>query len=437
MIHIVNPNDWESITANVADAVNNGGSCTVSSPTVIVLASSFVDVTYTCTYGSAPSPSNGTNTATVTWNGAAASTPSSSATGTASFDFGSVSPTLIDTCVAVSDTLGGSLGTVCVGGSNPTTFNYSKTFTDPVGVCTSHTNTATFTTNDTGATGSASQTVTDCQTGGFVSDTGFCSVPLTNTRLVFTQDSSTTYNLQASNPGQYYYNFFFVGSAASATTFTATIPFPFVTQGAVPIQVFNASLFPSCGGTVPSSNFNSLFSISPTSITLSSYSPQNMGSTVTVTFTVGSGGLPSGSYWFAIHLNYGLKGFDYTKSGSNAIAATGPSVTILNGQTYTFSNSVSASSTISSSNVFYKDPGFIGVITNSAGTPISGVSVKISIGGSMKVVVYTDQNGVYQYQYTYSGPKTTYTITATYGTATKTVTGSLTTKSLITADFTF
>jgi len=68
----------------------------------------------------------------------------------------------------VSDTIGGSLGTACVGGANPKTFTYSNTVNVPQFGCKSYDNTATFTTDDTGATGSAGQTVTVCgpaQTG--------------------------------------------------------------------------------------------------------------------------------------------------------------------------------------------------------------------------------------------------------------------------------
>jgi hypothetical protein len=60
-----------------------------------------------------------------------------------------------------------TLGTVCVGDANPTTFKYSRSYTVKPG-CHDYTNTASFTTNDTGATGSDDATVTICgplQTG--------------------------------------------------------------------------------------------------------------------------------------------------------------------------------------------------------------------------------------------------------------------------------
>jgi hypothetical protein len=51
---------------------------------------------------------------------------------------------------------------VCVGDANPTIFTYSRTVPIPVNDCVSYDNTATFTTNDTGTTSSASQTVKVC-----------------------------------------------------------------------------------------------------------------------------------------------------------------------------------------------------------------------------------------------------------------------------------
>jgi hypothetical protein len=75
------------------------------------------------------------------------------------FDFSTATVEHVDECVAVTDTMAGSLGTVCVGDS-PKTFTYTKTI-GPFGTCGPHvvSNTSAFTTNDTGATGSASANV--------------------------------------------------------------------------------------------------------------------------------------------------------------------------------------------------------------------------------------------------------------------------------------
>src|SRR5258708_30102865 len=80
--------------SNVTDAVDDGGSCVVTGGTgVSVPAGSSVDLSYSCTYASAPTPSAGTNTATATWNKAASFTPDGSAKGTATFAF--ATPTTI------------------------------------------------------------------------------------------------------------------------------------------------------------------------------------------------------------------------------------------------------------------------------------------------------------------------------------------------------
>lgn len=86
------------------------------------------------------------------------------------FTFSDVSftKTEIDECVDVTDTFDGgaaeTLGTVCVSGyANPTYFRYSRTIAIPAYGCLSYLNTATFVTNDTGATGSDSVTVQVCR----------------------------------------------------------------------------------------------------------------------------------------------------------------------------------------------------------------------------------------------------------------------------------
>jgi len=167
-ITVNNPNDWEAVTVNITDAINNGGTCTVTGGTsVSVPASGSVNRSYTCTYSSAPSPTSGTNTATVTWDKTAASTPNGSATGTAGANFASATVNTIDECVSVTDSVKGALGTACVGEANPKTFTYSVTYYGPAaGTCVTKPNTATFTTNDTHATGSDSKSVQVCSFKG-------------------------------------------------------------------------------------------------------------------------------------------------------------------------------------------------------------------------------------------------------------------------------
>jgi hypothetical protein len=168
-ITITNPNTDDVTGVDLTDAVDNGGTCAVTNGTGLTVPgtssqSNSVTRSYTCTYDSAPSPASGTNTATASWpdnelsNGTLAA---GSATGSADFDFGAVNPKEIDDCISVSDSYQGSLGTACVADA-PKSFTYSRTIQVPANDCQSYPNTATFTTDDTGATGSASQTVTVC-----------------------------------------------------------------------------------------------------------------------------------------------------------------------------------------------------------------------------------------------------------------------------------
>ena len=162
-ITVNNPNDWEAITANVSDGVNNGGTCTVSGGTgVTIPPSTSAIVGYSCTYLVAPNPLSGTNTATAEWDKTAYATPTGSATGTAAAVF-SAPTTIIDGSVTVTDTLGGSLGTVSYTDSSPKTFTYSNTVPVPAHDCVTYNNTATFTTDTTGTTGSASAAATVCR----------------------------------------------------------------------------------------------------------------------------------------------------------------------------------------------------------------------------------------------------------------------------------
>jgi hypothetical protein len=158
-ITVTNPNDWEAITANVTDAVDNGGVCTVTNGTgVSIPAQGSVTLDYSCTYALAPSPAAGVNTAKATWDNSVFSTPNGSAVGTAGLTF--VNPTKeIRKTITVTDTFNGStgtLGTVAFGGAG--TFTYARNVTVPAtGTCATYPNTAKIV--ETGQSASVSVTV--------------------------------------------------------------------------------------------------------------------------------------------------------------------------------------------------------------------------------------------------------------------------------------
>src|SRR2546425_631300 len=238
--------------------------------------------------------------------------------------------------------------------------------------------------------------------------------------LIFIEDPANpgTFELTASNPGQFYYNVFYNGPAGSPVSLAIRIPYPFVTQGSVPIQEFSQVSFNSQGCFVPSgqltgftvSGTTTTTSSGATSITLDDYTPQAMGSFVTLTV---SGTVPAtGLVYVTIHLDYGLKTFTgYVNTNNNAVN-TDSRRTVPQLQSYTFSYNTlvgnptqTDSQTVQSENVFKGcGKGFCGVVTDSQGTPVQGVSIQIySLTGQLIGTVTTDQYGFYSFSYTLLG----------------------------------
>ncbi len=152
VITLSNPNNWEAITlTSLADAVDNGGVCTVAPGPYIVPArvgavNGTLSVSYTCTYAGMPSSYSGTNTATATWSAATYFTPSGWAAGSQAFALAQDGST--NKTVTVTDTFAGDLGTVTATDVVPWAskeFKYSKDFTGVGGTCTKYDNTATIT----------------------------------------------------------------------------------------------------------------------------------------------------------------------------------------------------------------------------------------------------------------------------------------------------
>jgi hypothetical protein len=156
----------------VSDQISGAGSptpnCGVTFPYSLAAGG-----TLTCSYtASLPDATSRTNTATATiqnysYDKDGNPTPSGTTnfSGTAAVSFSNAAVTEIDECIAVSDTNVGNLGTVCAGDA-PKTFTYSLTFgkhpdADVKLQCgnNTHTNIASFVTNDTGATGQDTWTV--------------------------------------------------------------------------------------------------------------------------------------------------------------------------------------------------------------------------------------------------------------------------------------
>lgn len=161
-ISVFNPND-ASMSADVSDQLSNGVTCAVTDGAGATLAPGPNDFAYQCDLTGLPEGQLD-NTATVTW----AEQPFGDETlagGSESFTFTSISfsQVNVDDNVTVSDTFAGTLGTVSQSDASPKLFTYSRTVPIPANGCVTYGNTATFTADDTGATGSASQSVQACR----------------------------------------------------------------------------------------------------------------------------------------------------------------------------------------------------------------------------------------------------------------------------------
>ncbi len=164
-ISVHNPAPVTATLNSVSDVISGVGPasvfCGVSFPYTLPAGG-----TLDCTYEQdLPDGSNRTNTATASlqnysYDYQMNATPSGTSdfSGSAAVDFGAASVTEVDECVDVSDTHAGSLGAVCYP-DVPKLFEYSRLFSFLSGGTFTFDNTASFVTNDTGATGSASSTV--------------------------------------------------------------------------------------------------------------------------------------------------------------------------------------------------------------------------------------------------------------------------------------
>jgi hypothetical protein len=165
-ITVFNPNFGDVTGVDVTDQLSDGTICTVTGGSAATVTSGDNDFDYSCSLAALPAGPI-TNTATATWSAQSIDDGSLAAGSPSATVPVSFTADLIDECVDVTDSFNGAnpptaLGTVCVGDPNPKSFTYSHTVNVPASDCVSYSNTATFTTNDTATTGSASQTVTVC-----------------------------------------------------------------------------------------------------------------------------------------------------------------------------------------------------------------------------------------------------------------------------------
>jgi hypothetical protein len=269
-----------------------------------------------------------------------------------------------------------------------------------------------------------------------------CNISLTGPqfRLLFTPDVSHPgcYKLNASNPGQFYYNVFVTNTPGVDVSLTVTVPFPFITQGAVPIHEYDGltayvnsgpldSTCPAPTCIIPGNDVSTAF-INQNTATTVSCGPLSSGTAKTITVT---GKIPaSGVLMVAIHLDYGLKGCtgynqNTTTPYPDAVNCGGSSVQIPGQSSYSFSVSGSQTDTypLSSFNVFKKNPGVGGagnhavvadgvvVLEGVPGVPVV-LSTASKIAASNTLATgSTDSDGWYILPYKYTGKATTLYVT--------------------------
>ncbi|VVB61376.1 Uncharacterised protein [uncultured archaeon] len=229
--------------------------------------------------------------------------------------------------------------------------------------------------------------------------------------LLFTRDITdlTKYKLTASNPGQFFYNTFYIGTPGTTVDIQLLIPSPFVTQGAVPIHIYSGVTVTSCDG---------FDCFSPYDEIANKALDPGTGDTITID------DIPvpdSGLVYVRIHLDFGWKKqTGYNVGTSNLADNSNNAFDIPNLNSYLFQYKIdtaiqSGSPTIQNINIFKNDPGFFGIVTVS-GEPVQGVKITIkdSAGRTLGTAT-TDENGYYLFYYKYTGKEAKFTVAITSG----------------------
>jgi hypothetical protein len=227
-------------------------------------------------------------------------------------------------------------------------------------------------------------------------------------RLILTPDqSASVFKLNASNPGQFYYNILYLGSGD--TCLIITLPYPFVTQGAMPVHVYESVTMEyndSQTCFVPGNEIAN----SPTQVTLDDY---DSGSTTAVEVCIPS--VPGGLAYINMHLDYGLKDTTgYSKNyQDDAVEADDTSnILIPQLQPYYFGDSTGNGDEVYSENVFKRIAGIGGLVLTDNGDPAPNIAVEIYDPNGMPIAtVLTDQDGWYVLQYKHTGKASLYTAT--------------------------
>jgi len=283
-------------------------------------------------------------------------------------------------------------------------------------------------------------------------DTMYCPLPADGFRLIFIQDGVTsdgklTYRLNATNPGQYYYNVFYMGEPGAYAQLDIEVPWPFITQGAVPIQVHDDVGFTTIDGQscyVPSESLPDYTittqddtEMSPSGepiITFADYDVDSVQDFGGRTIVHVEGEVPeSGMLYVTIHLDYGLKKTtDWLNQNPLGTEPNSPALNDATGveiddpQWYeasysgsdTGGGSSSDSDDFNSYNAFKTNPGVGGLAIEDLATEQvytkQDIKVRLVIPKSVKgapgpwLEATTDEDGFYMIEYKHTGKPTNY-----------------------------
>jgi hypothetical protein len=232
-------------------------------------------------------------------------------------------------------------------------------------------------------------------------------------KLVFTPDvpdSPNMFILTASNPGQFHFNAFFLGSVSEGDTFVLYVPFPFVTQGEEPIHVYSGLNTNQLGWLVPGADISSLFGLSATAISWAYGGQSGFSDRAVITLTAMND--YAGFLYINLHLDYGLKKNIGGLSPGGSNDAVGTVLTIEDGWQYRFSvtgpEGFSDEDEVMNVNSFKRSPGFGGLVLDAEGDPVVGAVIEIWLKNEIIGTVVTDEDGWYMLDYKHLGKPTTF-----------------------------
>ena len=253
----------------------------------------------------------------------------------------------------------------------------------------------------------------------YVTDSSLCVMD--GFDLVFTPDMKNWpghYKLSASNPGQFYWNGFV--TTDELATITIEVPYPFVTQGAMPLHDYAGVAVGDGSCFIPLGDGAG----HPATFDLGDYADTNgdgvigFGDVHLVEIEVSAG-----FHYLNLHLDHGLEGSNGW-IGGDADAFNDPAVNpdlagtdLLDETEHAFTIWVDGTrfdgsvTTITNHNEFKNVKGFGGLVVAADATPVAGVHLQLrSADGTPIETMTTDAHGWYLSTYWHRGPTAEYQI---------------------------